>query len=122
MNYLLIPKYDHIVGETCLFFSKQELIDYLNRTRKFEYVKTNNKSIDEINAQLNDFEIYKGKANELILPKTLKLDLFDLLDEDLKEEIIDKVNNYLSDTYGFLVSCFGYNDTFELTDIDWERE
>ena len=55
------------------------------------------------------------------LPKSIKVSIYDLLDELEAEELNEKINDYLSDTYGFCV--YGYNvKDLEIVDIDWDTK
>lgn len=56
------------------------------------------------------------------LPKHLKLDLWDILDESLRDEVAEKISDYLSNTYGYCINSYGYATPLEISDIDWDTD
>lgn len=53
------------------------------------------------------------------LPFKLKINLLDIVDNDLNDKIFDAITEYLSDKYGLCVNCVSIEkDTFKIK-IDW---
>jgi len=55
------------------------------------------------------------------LPKKVKVCIYDLLDEMETEILNEKINDYLSDTYGYCMYSYAVKD-LEIVDIDWDTE
>jgi hypothetical protein len=56
----------------------------------------------------------------LNLPKKVKLSINDILDDEEVMELMDKVTDKLSDTYGFCVNDFELEVEIEAKDINWD--
>ena len=59
------------------------------------------------------------------LPKELKVSLIDILtsqDSHLADMVGEAINNYLYDTYNAIPSSYLYDDTIEMSNIEWEVE
>lgn len=55
------------------------------------------------------------------LPKKVKICLSDLFEEYKWEEVLDKINDYLSDTYGYCVEGYSYDSAITVQDIEWDE-
>ena len=56
------------------------------------------------------------------LPNELELNGFEFLSEKDQSKLIDNINSFLANTYGFCNKGFSWKITIKLTDIDWDTE
>ena len=54
------------------------------------------------------------------LPNELKLNGFEFLSERQQSEIVDDINNFLANTYGFCNNGFQWKISIKLKNIDWD--
>ena len=56
------------------------------------------------------------------LPKTVKVSLLDLMDSWFDDELTQRINDYLSNKYGYCVNGYVFDDIITITNIDWDTE
>lgn len=54
------------------------------------------------------------------LPSKLKINLFSIIDNDISDELFNAITDYLTDKYGFCVSCVSVmTDDIDI-EVDWD--
>lgn len=53
------------------------------------------------------------------LPKTIEIGIEEL---NIDDEIVEAINNYLANTYGFCNKGFTYGCSIIINNIDWDTE